>query len=134
MSLFPRYTPAKPAKPAKPSPTLATLATLAAHDTSNIVPVAPLPPWQTDLCTAHGDLNNWRGRCPCSLDDCLISKILDSDGDIDKLRGLEIGHGITSDQIIDNWIEAGEPLEALEKNLTWLICMAEHLLKGQQND
>jgi len=94
--------------------------------------VGDLPDWQTDCCTAHTEFNSWRGCCPCSLDDCLISKIIDADGDIDKLRGLEIGHGITSDKVIDEWIEAGEPVADIFKAPMWVVCFADHLQKGKK--
>lgn len=42
----------------------------------------PLPDWQHDFCIAHADFNHWRGRCPVSLDDCIISEILESVGDM----------------------------------------------------
>jgi len=86
----------------------------------------PEPQWQYDFCTAHAEFNQCQGSCPCSIDDCLLSRVIDAGGDIDKLRGLEIGQGITTDMIIDEWMDAGEPAEDLFKSPTWLICMAEY--------
>ena len=83
------------------------------------------PEWQHDFCIAHAEFNHCRGSCPCSIGDCLISRVVDAGGDIDKLRGLEIGQGITTDMVIDGWQDAGEPAEELFENPTWLICMAE---------
>ena len=95
--------------------------------------VEPLLQWQQDFCLAHGIFNNWRGNCPCSIDDCLISRVVDSKEDIDNLRKFEIGQGITTDMVIDEWLESGEPAEDIFKTPIWLICMAEHLTKGRQN-
>ena len=67
------------------------------------------------------------GKCPNSINNCLISKVIDSEGDIDSLRKLEIGHGITTDMVIDEWRESGERAGDIFKNPTWLICMAEHI-------
>ena len=94
--------------------------------------VVDLPEWQNNFCISHAEFNQWRECCPCSLDDCLISRIIDADGDIDKLRGLEIGHGITSDQVIDEWIEAGEPVVGIFKAPMWVVCFADHLQKGKK--
>ena len=88
------------------------------------------PSWHYDFCLAHADFNNWRGNCPCSIDDCLISRIIDCGGDIDKVRGIEIGHGLTTDMVIDEWLGSSEPIEDLFKSPTWFVCMAEHLKKG----
>ena len=87
------------------------------------------PSWQYDFCSAHADFNNWKGSCPCSLDDCLFSKVLDAGGDIGKLRGLPIGQGVTTDHVIDECLESGEPVEDIFKNPLWLICMALHIQK-----
>ncbi|MBD1399436.1 hypothetical protein [Pelovirga terrestris] len=140
MSLFPKYnsTAAKPAKSAKPSPTLATLATLATMQkddgetlrSNNQMTVEQLPQWQHDLCIAHADFNNWRGQCPVILDDCLISKVIESNGNLDKLRGLNLGHGITTDAVIDPWLATGEPAKDLINDPVWFVCMAEHLVTG----
>ncbi len=89
------------------------------------IPVAIIPQWQQDFCLAHGMFNNWRGSCPCSIDDCLISEAINSGGNIDNLRGLEVGQGITTDMVIDEWLNSGEPAADLFKNPAWLICMAE---------
>ena len=140
MSLFPRYTPAKPAKPAKPESTLATLATLAAPTISNITPELHKPPnnseplWQHDFCEACGDFNNWRGNCPKLLDDCLLSRVLHCEGDIEVLKGLSIGQGIKTDDVIQLWVESGEVIENLFKKPVWLFCIAEHIKKGREND
>ena len=132
MSLFPLYTPAKVAKAAKVETTLSTpelaLAGLAAPLVSK-TPVAPLPKWQHDFCIAHAMFNGWLGNCPCSLDNCLFSKIIVANGDIEKLRGLEIGQGITTDQVIDEWQGSGELSAVLFDKPVWLICMAEYLKK-----
>jgi hypothetical protein len=93
-----------------------------------------LPQWQQDdLCLAHAMFNNWRGTCPCSLEVCLISKIFDAEGKIEKLRGSEIGQGITTDMVIDSWLGSGEPEKDIFKNPAWLICMAEFLFKKNNN-
>ena len=136
MSLFPRYIPAKPTKAAKVNSTLASLATLAGDDVQNIIPTSPLPQWQQDFCFAHAMFTNGVGHCPCSINECLISRIIDSDGDIDKLRGIEIGRGVTTDMVIDEWLETGEPAADIFDNPAWLICMAEYIFKdgGFTND
>ena len=90
--------------------------------------VAPEPHWQRDFCEACGDFNRWLGCCPLSIDDCLLSRVLDSGGNIAKLRGFEIGHDITTDMVIDEWLDGGEPAADIFKNPTCLILMAEHLL------
>lgn len=96
-------------------------------------PVEPLPEWQHDLCIAHAYFNNWRGRCPIGLDDCIISKVIDSGGDLDQLRGLNLGHGITTDMVIDEWLRSNEPAAELLTNPSWFICVAEHLSKGENH-
>lgn len=93
-------------------------------------PVALLPKWQHDLCIAHGMFNNWCGSCPCSLADCLISKIIEAGSDINKLRGLEIGQGITTDMVIKSWLDSGEPAEDLFKKPAWLICISEQIRRS----
>jgi hypothetical protein len=85
----------------------------------------PLPEWQHNFCIAHAEFNNWCGGCPYSIDDCLISKIMDSDGNIDKLRKLKIGQDITTDMVIDEWLKNGGPVADLFKNPAWFICIAE---------
>ena len=103
-----------------------TLKTLKSPEIENEnIPVVAFPQWQHDFCVAHAEFNQCRGSCPCSIDDCLLSRVIDAGGDIDRLRGLEIGQGITTDMVIDEWMDAGEPAEDLFKNPTWLICMAE---------
>ncbi len=87
----------------------------------------PEPQWQYDFCTAHAMFNNCKGSCPCSIEDCLLTKVIDSEGNIDKLRGLEIGQGITTDHVIDQWLGSDEPAEDIVRNPLWLICMAEYL-------
>ena len=93
------------------------------------IPVEPIPQWQHDFCLAHGMFNNWCENCPCSLDDCLISKVINSGGNIDSLRRLKIGQGITTDMVINEWLNTGESAEVFLKNPTWLICMAENIKK-----
>ena len=88
------------------------------------VAVSPSPQWQHDLCIAHADFNNWRGQCPVSLDDCLISKVIESGGNLDQLRGLNLGHGVTTDAVIDLWLETGEPAKDLINDPAWFVCMA----------
>jgi molybdopterin-binding protein len=138
MSLFPKYIAANPANPANPAKaakaakanrSLASLATLVGVQSLSTICVEQLPEWQNRLCIAHGDLNQWRGECPYSMDDCLISKVLDSGGDIQMLRGLEIGSGISTGAVIDLWLESGESEAALIKHPEWLIYMAEHIKK-----
>ena len=84
------------------------------------------PDWQHDFCGAHADFNHWRGQCPVNLDNCLITRITEGDGTLDSLRGLDIGNGITSDQVIGCWLGSNEPPNGLLKNPCWLVCMAEH--------
>ena len=138
MSLFPRYTPAKPAKAAKVEPTLASLATLAAPSVSNITPELhkPLkdsePSWQRDFCEACGDFNRWRGSCPLSIDDCLLSRVFDAEDDVEKLKGHTIGQGIKTDDVLRIWIESGEVIEHLFKKPVWLVCIAEHIRRFNQ--
>ena len=74
-----------------------------------------LPQWQQDTCLAHGMFNSWTGKCPHSIDNCLVSKILDSGCNIDNLRGFEIGQGITMDVVINGWLESGEPAEHIQR-------------------
>ena len=88
-----------------------------------------IPQWQHDFCLAHKMFNNCRGNCPHSLVNCLLTKVINSDGDIDKLRGLEIGRGVTTDMVIDEWLETGEPAADIFDNPAWLICMAEYIFK-----
>jgi len=100
---------------------------------SNInIPVEPFPEWQHDLCIAHADFNNWRGQCPVILDDCLISKVIESDGNLDQLCGLNLGHGVTTDAVIDLWLATGEPAKALINDPVWFVYMAEHLVTVHQ--
>ena len=93
--------------------------------------IESIPQWQHDFCLAHAMFNNWRGSCPCSIDNCLISRILDSEGNLDKLRGIEIGQGVTTDQVIDAWLGSGEPVEDLFRKPVWLFCIAEHLANNE---
>jgi len=97
----------------------------------NIIRIEPLPQWQHNFCIAHAMFNNWRGCCPLSLDDCLVSKIIDSDGHIDKLKGLNIGHGIATDDVIQQLLKADEPESILLKNPCWWVCLAENLYYGR---
>jgi len=89
--------------------------------------VAPLPQWQHDFCIAHAEFNQWRGSCPRSIDDCPISKIIDAGGNINLLRGCNLGQGITTDMVIDQWLIAGGSASKLFEKPTWLICLAEHV-------
>lgn len=95
------------------------------------IPVEAIPQWQHDFCLAHGMFNNWSEYCPCSIDDCLISKVIDSGGNIDKLRKLEIGQGITTDMVIDTWLGSGEPVADIFKKPVWLFCIAEHIARSK---
>ncbi len=95
--------------------------------------VNPEPQWQHDFCSACGDFNHWRGCCPLSTDDCLLSRVLDCEGDIEALKGLSIGQGVKTDDVIQLWVESGEMIEHLFKKPVWLFCVAEHLTKGKQN-
>ena len=96
----------------------------------NAVQVEKIPQWQHDFCFAHAEFNNWRGSCPCSIDNCLISKILDCSGNIDNLRKHKIGQDITTDMVIDEWLESGEPEGAIFKTPAWLICVAESIKRN----
>ena len=94
---------------------------------------SPVPEWQHDFCLAHAMFNNWQGQCPYSIDECLISKIIDAGNCIDKMRGLNLGRGITTDRVIDAWIVSGEPIKDLIAKPLWFFCMAEYLqLKGKE--
>jgi hypothetical protein len=126
MSLFPKYKPAKPANSAKPERTLATLAEGEDQNTHRVVAIQ----WQDDFCLTHGEFNGTSGKCPFTIDECLISRILDSGGDLDALRGVEIGKGITTDEVIFLWLESGEPAEKLLKDPEWFIYMAKHIRKN----
>jgi len=92
------------------------------------------PSWQRDFCEACGDFNSWRGCCPLSIDDCLLSRILDCEGDIETLKGHSIGQGVKTDDVIQLWVESGEVIENLFKKPVWLFCIAEHINKGREND
>ena len=94
-------------------------------------PGVALPQWQHDFCLAHGMFNNWCGICPCSIDDCLISKIIDSGGNIDNLRKLEIGQGVTTDMVVNKLIEEDEPVDCLLSSPVWWVCLAESLKYGK---
>ena len=87
------------------------------------------PEWQYNFCIAHAKFNDWSDQCPHSMDGCLLSKIINSGGNINKLRGIEVGHGIATDMVIDEWLETGEPAVAIFNNPAWLICMAEYIFK-----
>ena len=118
------------------SPTVTPHKTIKTLKTSEIgnenIPVTASAEWQHDFCTAHAEFNRCRGSCPRSIDDCLISRIIDSGGNIDKLRTVEIGHGITTDVIIDEWLNMGESAEELLTNPTWLVCMAAYRRMNQR--
>lgn len=85
------------------------------------------PQWHEDFCSACGHFNNWRGCCPLSIDECLLSRIIDAEGDPSKLTGMEIGRGITSEQVIDQWISGGDSTHDLFKQPEGFICMAESI-------
>ncbi len=89
------------------------------------------PSWQRDFCEACGDFNNWRGCCPLSIDECLLSRVLDCEGNINELQGIELGQGVTTDQVLDTWLGSGEPVADLFMKPVWLFCIAEHLTKGK---
>ena len=107
------------------------LGTVAKGNVSNanlpIEVTVTIPQWQDDFCRAHAVFNGWYGICPCTLDGCLISKMIDSDGDIDEMRGLDLGQGITTDRVIDEWLDTGEQAEELFRKPLSFICMAEYL-------
>jgi hypothetical protein len=42
---------------------------------------------------------------------------------------MEIGQGVTSDEVINLWLGTGEKGEVLFKSPAWLIFMAEHIRK-----
>ena len=92
------------------------------------------PQWQQDFCKAHAGLNNWRGCCPKSIDDCLISEILDSNGQVENLKKTEICKGVTTDDVIQQWKESGEPIEDIFKEPLWFVCMAESIAKGRNDE
>lgn len=93
----------------------------------------PLPQWQQELCFAHGEFNCWRGSCPKSLDDCLVSKIIDCEGDINRLAQYELGHGITCGGVIEYCSnDDSEPLDVLLTKPLSFICVAESLLKQRK--
>ena len=133
MSLFPKYTPAKPAKTAKVEPALASLATLAppADLEIHFKSTSHEPQWQHDFCSACGDFNNWRGYCPLSIDECLLSRVIDAESDIDRLQGITIGQGVKADDVLKIWIESGELIDNLFKKPVWLFCIAEHIKQQQ---
>ena len=94
-------------------------------------PGKPEPEWQHDACTAHAEFNGCKGNCPNSLDNCLLTKVIESEGNIDNLRGQEIGQGISTDMVLDTWLNSGEPASDIYKNPAWFICMAEHIKKDK---
>jgi len=117
--------------PEIPLPTLKTLPTLEIGIED--IPVLPLPQWQQELCFAHGEFNCWRGSCPKSLDDCLVSKIIDCEGVINRLAQYELGHGITCGDVIEYCSnDDSEPLDVLLTKPLSFICVAESLLKQRK--
>lgn len=102
---------------------------LAAPDVSNnsINLNTPETQWQRGFCLNCSGFNNWRGCCPLSIDECLLSRILDADSDVEKLKGFSIGQGITTDDVIQWWNNAGESLMDLIAQPLWFICIAEYL-------
>ena len=93
----------------------------------NQPPVAPSPQWQHDFCSACGDLHNWRGDCPLAIDDCLLSKILDAENDVERLKGFTIVQGVKTDDVIQLWLNSGESMTTLIKQPLWFVCIAEYL-------
>ena len=79
-----------------------------------------------------GILTNWRGCCPQSVDDCLLSKVLDCGGDIEKLKEVALGQGISANDIIRTLKESGEPVQIVIDNPLWLFCLAEYLVAGEK--
>ncbi len=99
-------------------------------ETANLMQVSA-PGWQIDFCIACGDFNSWRGCCPLSIDDCLLSKIIGSRGNSEALKGLVLGQGIKTDDVADLLIESGEEVDRVFKKPIWLFCLAEHLVKSR---
>lgn len=89
------------------------------------------PQWQHDFCSACGDFNNWRGCCPKSLEDCLLSRVIDAENDAKRLKGLSIGQGVKTDDVLQLWCESGELMDNLFKKPVWLFCIAEHIKQLQ---
>jgi len=94
----------------------------------------PVNQWQVDFCNACGDLNNWRGCCPKSLDECLISRVLDAENNPERIKGISIGRGIDTDDVFRRWTESGEAIEVLFKQPLWLIAVAELLRKEMRDE
>jgi len=90
-------------------------------------PGVNVPEWHLDFCEACGDFNHWRGRCLLSLDDCILSRVINAEEDKKRFAGLVIGQGIAGAQIIDLLTSSGEPLEILFSKPLWLFCLAEYL-------
>ena len=88
-------------------------------------PIVRLSQWQQDFCMAHAEFNGWPGSCPRSIEDCLVSRILDSAGKLNRLRNVEIGQGVSTDDVVNWLLEANEPVNSLLGNPVWLICLAE---------
>ena len=95
------------------------------------VPMIELPEWQLDFCTAHGLFMGNGTCCPFTFDECPITRIIEAAGDIEKLRGIDLGQGVTSDQVIDTWLGSGEPAKDLFRKPVWLFCVAEHLANNK---
>ena len=94
--------------------------------------MSEIPEWQHQFCVAHSEFMGTEALCPFSLDDCLISKIIDCGGSLDKLRGVEIGQGVTTDQVIEVWLGSGEPEREFFKNPAWILCLAEMVLNHKK--
>lgn len=115
--------------PEIPLPTLKTLPPPNVKIEST--PVSPIPQWQHDFCQACGDYNNWRGCCTKSLNDCLLSRVIDAENDIERLKGTTIGQGVKTDDVLQLWCESGELMDDLFKKPVWLFCIAEHIKQLQ---
>ena len=91
-----------------------------------------IPLWQQDFCLAHGTFNNWRGCCPLSIEDCFLTHILKSEGDIQMLPSIAIGQGITTDNVVNLWRETDESLNEIMNEPLWFVCMAEFIASSQE--
>jgi len=95
--------------------------------TEPAVNIAPLPRWQHNLCLAHSEFLGVAGNCPYSLDDCLISRIIDSNGDTNMLRDIELGHSVNSNDIFGLLSEGNDQSDILIKQPLWLIFLAKFI-------
>ena len=91
------------------------------------------PQWHYDFCQACGDFNNWRGCCPLPIDDCLLSRVIDAENNTDQLKGITIGQGVKTDDVLHLWCESGELIDNLFKKPVWLFCIAEHIANNKNN-